>query len=347
MRNIFRLLLLCTVLMALSRCKKADETGLKTESSIPVKVLAVTYSIQDATDSYVGTVEESQAVPLSFLTTGTADKVLVDEGQRVKKGQMLATLNNFSYRNAYDIADAKEKQAQDAYNRLSAVYKNGSLPEVKMVEIETALQQARSTVMLAKKNLEDCSMYSPISGVVGRRTIEPGMNVIPGSAVLTIVQIDKVFVKIPVPENEIDAIKIGQVSTVKVAALNNEVFAGKIEQKGVMANPLSHTYEVKIAILNRNDQLRPGMVCDVVIARNAKTNAVFIPQQAIQADNKENKFVYVVDTVKNIARRKNVCPGNLPGNGTIEITSGLEQGDRVITEGYQKISENSSVNIIR
>ncbi len=79
---------------------------------------------------------------------------------------------------------------------LSEVYKNGSLPEVKMVEMETGLEQANAAAQIACKNLADCKLFSPANGIIGKRSIEPGMNVIPGITVLTVVKIDKVFIRV-------------------------------------------------------------------------------------------------------------------------------------------------------
>ena len=227
------------------------------------------------------------------------------------------------------------------------MYKNGSLPEVKMVEIETGLEQAKSLVKIAKKNLEDCDLYSPVSGLAGKRSIEPGMNVIPGVPVITLVKIDKVFIKVSVPENEIASIKVGQTASVRVTALNNEIFTGKIEQKGVMGNPLSHTYDIKIAVANSDEKLNPGMVCSVSLTNDSTGNYACVSLQAVQTDSNNRKYVYVADTTTNRSVRKNIATASLRGNGDVIVTDGLKEGDLVIVEGYQKIDENTPVKIIR
>ena len=238
--------------------------------AIGVKVQTVKDACDTVQNYYVGVVEESISIPLSFLTSGTIEQVMADEGTHVKKGQLLASLNSDNYRNALQLAAAKEKQAKDAFNRLSEVYKNGSLPEVKMVEMETGLEQANAAAQIATKNLADCKLFSPANGIIGKRSIEPGMNVIPGITVLTIVKIDKVFIRVSIPENEIVSTNVGQQALIRVPALKDITFKGLIEQKGVMANPLSHTYDIKIAIQNPEEILRPGMVCNVIITGTQK-----------------------------------------------------------------------------
>ncbi len=334
-------------LILVAGCNVKKNNQIPVSKPFPVKVIAVFDINNKSSYQYIGTVEESQSIPMSFLTTGTVEKVYADEGQAVQKGQILASLDVYSYKNALEIATAKEKQAQDAYNRLSEVYKNGSLPEIKMIEIETALQQAQSMASIARKNLNDCNLVSPAHGIIGKRMIEPGANVAPGVAVISLVNIDKVYIKIPVPEYEINRIKSGQKAVVKVGALNDAEFEGIIERMGVIANPFSHTYEVKIAVRNSNYAMRPGMVCHVTLENNVSSRAIQIPQQAVQNDPEGKRFVFVVDTINNKALRRDVITGSLISMGQIEIKDGLNPGEKVITEGYQKISNNSSVSYTR
>ena len=145
---------------------------------------------------------------------------------------------------------------------------------------------------------------------------------------ITIVKIDKVFIKVSIPENEIAGIRLGQEAAVTVPALGNEVIIGKVELKGVMANPLSHTYEIKIAIANRGDKLRPGMVCNVSVSNNTVESNITVPQQIVQIDNAGSKYVFVVDTGMNKAVRKSIVIGTLLSNGHVVVTSGLEKAIR-------------------
>jgi membrane fusion protein (multidrug efflux system) len=336
---------LAIVALVLHGCHSGEQNNV--ESIVGVKVQAVKEVHDTVQNYYVGVVEESIAIPLSFLTSGTIEQVRADEGTPIKKGQLLASLNSENYRNALQMTAAKEKQAKDAYERLSEVYKNGSLPEVKMVEIETSLEQAKATVQIAAKNLADCNLYSPASGIIGKRSIEPGMNVIPGVTVLTIVKIDKVFIRVSIPENEIISTNIGQEALIRVPALKDKTFHGLIEQKGVMANPLSHTYDIKIAIQNPEEILRPGMVCNVIIKGSPQQKGISIPQQSVQVDEVGKKYVFTVDSATNRAVRKIIETNELCGNGNITVTKGLHEGDLLVMEGYQKISINTPVQIIR
>jgi multidrug efflux pump subunit AcrA (membrane-fusion protein) len=114
-----------------------------------------------------------------------------------------------------------------------------------------------------------------------------------------------------------------------------------------MANPLSHTYDVKIAIQNPEEILRPGMVCNVIITGSPQQKGISIPQQSVQVDSEGEKYVFTVDSFTNRVVRKNIETYELSGNGNVIVTKGLNGGDLLVMEGYQKISTDTPVQIIR
>lgn len=323
-----------------------DRGASETNQPVRVKVTEIRSGGQTGAASYIGTIGESQAVPLSFLTAGTVEKVLVNEGQPVGKGQLLAVLNDENSRNAWQIASSKEAQARDAFNRLEPVYKKGSLPEVKYVEIKTALEQASSMAAMAEKSLKDCKLCAPADGMIGKKMIEPGMSIIPGNPVFQLVRIEKVKVSFPVPENEISAIAKGQKAVIRVSAIGDRLFEAEVSEIGVLSNPLSHTYMVKAELGNPENLLKPGMVCSVQLSSPGLSNRIIIPLLAVQQSPGGEKFVYTANESTGKAEKKPVAAGPVAGNGIV-ILSGLKPGDLLITEGYQKISENSPVQILR
>ena len=336
---------LVVVLSFLYGCSGHPSTS-DQQRPMPVKVLTVQLSTINLGQEYVGTIRESVAIPLSFPAAGTVSAVYVSEGQSVNKGMVLATLDTKSYRSSYQIALAKEKQAQDAYNRLSELYKKGSLPEIKMVEIESDLQQARSTAQLAKNSLADCRLIAPTHGVIGKKSVEPGMNVLPDYQVLSLLKIEQVNAVVPIPENQIANIQLGQQATVTVAALNNASFTGKVTETGVEADPLSHTYPIKIALQNNDEQLKPGMVCNVVITPKAAAPMITVPQTSVMIDTNNHTYVYVANKDGHSVHKQIVQVGEAVGNGDVAILAGLQSGDGVVTEGNQKIDEQSLIQII-
>jgi membrane fusion protein (multidrug efflux system) len=346
--NIKRLFIMISITAAgiyFSACSdnKAN-TSLK-DTAVSVEVAPVVYSDGSAALSYSGTIEESETIPLTFSGVGTISKVYVSEGEVVRKGKLLAELDDESYRNSYDIAQALEKQAQDAYNRLLPMHKNGNLPEIKFIEAETGLQQAKASAAIAKKSLADCKLYSPVDGVVGKRSVEPGMTAMPNLASITIVKIQKVFAIVSVPENEISAVKKGDKANIRIAALNNSEFTGTVEETGVIANPVSHSYKIKIAINNKDNQVKPGMICNVNLLRESKSARLMVPGEAVRVDENGNTFVYAVSSSRDNVERRKVKTGILFNNG-IEIISGLNEGEKVVVTGQQKLADKSLIKII-
>ncbi len=323
-----------------------DRGASEISQPIRVKVTEIGSGSKTSDPSYIGTIAESQAIPLSFLTSGTVEKVPVNEGQQVRKGQLLAVLSDENYRNAWQIASSKEAQAQDAFNRLEPVYKKGSLPEVKYIEIKTALEQAKSMAAMAEKSLKDCKLYAPADGMIGKKMIEPGMSIIPGNPVFQLVRIERVKVSFPVPENEISSISRGQKAGIHVSAIGDRLFEGEVNEIGVLSNPLSHTYMVKAELDNPENLLKPGMVCSVVLSNPELSSRIVIPMSAVQQSANGEKFVYTANQNTGKAEMKPVTAGPLTGSGVV-IISGLAAGDLLITEGCQKITKNSSIQILR
>ena len=312
----------------------------------PQVVIAEVTKVKGSTDlHYSGSIEAFQTIPLTFQTTGTVLRVLVNAGDAVHKGQLLATVDKTDAQNMYELSNAKYKQAKDAYNRLKEVRDNGSLPEIKWVEMESNLQQAQSSVAIAKNNLNKSSLYSPDNGIIGKRNIEPGMASI-GSvlAPLELIKIESVYVKIAVPENEISKIKKGLKAKFKVSALDNKMFEGLVTNVGVVADQISRTYEVKITLKNPGLLLKPGMVCDVNLGIATDKEILAVPYQAVDKDKDNNSFVYVVDQTRKIAKKRVVQIGDYQ-NDNIEVISGLTFGEKVVSAGNQKLSDNCKISL--
>jgi len=319
-----------------------SDQNLSKEINPVVKVKIVTIEESDAVSKldYVGIIEERSSTALGFSTLGTVEKIFVSEGDYVRKGQMLAKLDQSSARSMLEAAEATLKQAQDAYDRLKSIHNKGSLPEIQMVDIETKLQQAQSSYNLAKKNLDNCTLYAPADGVIGKKVAEAGEYFITGTSILTILDISSVKARFSVPENEISDISPDCKSEITVAALRNKKFNGKKIEKSVVANSISHTYPAYIIISNPEKNLLPGMVCRVELTPSDKPEGIVVPIGIIQTTTEGKKFIWTEK--EGLAKRTYVSTGMTRGKG-VEILSGLSTGDRIVTQGYQKISEDEKI----
>ncbi len=291
---------------------------------------------------YSGVVEAKKTTALSFATMGTVTEIFVDEGQAVSKGQLLAKVNASNAQNAYQAAISKQQQAEDAYKRLKPMKENGTLPEIKWVEVETGVEQAKAAVAIAQKGINDCNLYAPESGVIGKRNVQVGMNVMPAMTVLELLNIQLVYVKIPVSENEISQFKKGETAQVTINAIDKTVI-GTVNEIGVTADILSHTYPVKIEVQNTTGKIKPGMICSVrTIAQDERTGWL-VSNKALQKDVNGSQFIYVEQNGKSVKvpvqtialiDNKILIQGDVPLNASI------------ITSGQQKLSDGTSVEII-
>jgi len=330
--------------LCLSGCAGGADKVVTTAKIVPVKVITIGLSAMSNSRTYVGTVEESAAVALSFATAGTVKEVFVAEGQKVEQGQLLATLDGLTAQSSADAAQATLFRAQDAYDRMLQLHENGSLPDIKWEEVRSGLQQAKSMAEIASKNLKDARLFAPRAGFIAGRNAEPGANVAPGMTVFRLVTVDRVLVKVAVPENEISRIAKGQAAVVEVSALGGKAFSGQVEQKGITANAISHTYEVKLGLSNPQAELLPGMACKVYLAEADSADEIIIPNRSVQLSHDGRHYVWLAED--ETAHRRFVTVGGLSANGIV-IVEGLSAGEQLIAEGYVKVSEGMQVKIVQ
>ena len=339
MKNKLHLLYTMIMVIACAACS-SNETNKHVEV-IKVCTETAQESNYSKGESYVGTVEADVAVAVSFTGMGTIKQVHVSEGARVRKGQLLAEMDKTQAENALATATATHKQATDAYNRMKQLYESKSLADIKWVEVQSKVEQAEATLAAAKKMLEDCYIYSPIDGIVGKKMLHAGETALPSQPVVTVLSINKLKVKVSIPEKEIAKVNPDTESSITIEALGGRsIDGGKIE-KGVTADATTHTYDIRINIDNAMADILPGMVAKVTLLHQDSLNGIYMPIRAVQRGADGKNFVWCA--VDGKAQRCNVSVGKTYGD-RIEIVSGLAQGEKVITSGYQKVSEGMSIN---
>ncbi|HEX8425428.1 efflux RND transporter periplasmic adaptor subunit [Hymenobacter sp.] len=342
---------LCLVLAlpaaTLSSCQQNEAAQKITVEPVRVQVRPINGLPNAEQIEYSGTVEAKTSTMLSFSVSGTVRRVLVEQGQRVRKGQLLAVVDLDAIDDNYQSAKARQRQAQDMYNRLKPVVENGSLPEVRLVEARENLAQANSAVHAAGVSVNDTRLVAPHDGVIGQRMVEPGQVAAPGSPVLQLLDMREVYVKVAVPEGEISGVKLGQPAQVTVRSRDAEALKGKVDEIGVIADPMARTYTVKVALPRTSHGLLPGMVTTVNLrtAGTISQASLVVPNQALRVDESGRSFVYVT-TDGNKAARRQVSTGALNRNG-ITITAGLTPQDQLIVSGYQRLSDGAAITVVR
>ena len=334
------------IMAVLAACGHKQEDKKTTEANrvIQVKADTIRVTTKNTALHYSGTIEPLQTIPLSFEGLGTVESVYVQEGDIVKKGQKLATLDKEDDVSLSDATEAKYNQAKDAYDRLKSVYENGSLSEIKWVEIKTNLKEAESQMKLGQSSIKKCTLRAPVDGMIGKRDVEPGQNSLSLKTPIEIVKIETILVKIAVAENEISRIKKGQKATFSISALNGKTFEGTVSNVGIVADEISRTYEVKIMAKNANLEIKPGMVCDVNLKTNVEKSIMFVTNSAISKDEEGKNYVYVLSPNSKSVKKQKVTLGYCLDNG-VEVIDGLNPGQVVVIEGKEKLSDNSLISL--
>ena len=331
------------LLSALLICSCTGKKEQEAKAPIRVKTEVASTATSVNGQTYVGMVEEQEATAVSFTGMGVVKRVLVNEGQAVAKGQLIAEMDDTQARNLLSGAEAQMTQANDALERFKMLHDAGSLPEVQWVEIQSKVAQAKSQLDVAKKNLADCRLVAPVSGIIGKKMIGAGETALPSQAVVSILDISSVKVKVAIPEAEIGGISGNTSSIIKVEAIGSSFEGGRIE-KGVQADALTHTYNIRINVANRERKLLPGMVASVSFGSEkseVKTEQLSMPVTAVQKKADGSLFVWTIEK-DSTAHRTTITTGETLGN-RIVVTTGISEGERIVTEGYQKLSENTKV----
>lgn len=333
--------LIVAVMLLWACANKKDNTP---KAPVAVSVVTVGGTDSGVSSEYVGSIVERSGTALSFEVPGNVLRLMVDQGDHVSKGQLLATLDPVTLRDAHQLTLTTLHQVEDAYRRFEPLHKQGVVSDIRWVEIQTKLEQAQSSERLARTQLQRTSLMAPFSGVISERTAERGMNVMAGQQIYRLVDISSVDVKMSVPEGEVSSIKVGARAHVSVKAVGGKSYEAVVKEKGVEANAVSHTYSMKLGIVNSDGKLMPGMVCSVEMAEVSQSSVgtLAVPLNAVKLDSDNRRFVWLAVAGK--AHQQYIIIGNFVEGGVI-VTSGLKAGDKVITEGSQKVSEGQDLRI--
>lgn len=346
MKSNFHLLAIAAVAALSAGCGNGQENN---GAFVPVSVRAV--SVEETvginTKSYVGTATPVRSAVLSASYSGTVVSLPARQGTFFRRGDVLAVIESQSVVSMYESAMATLEQAEDGYRRAEQVYGTGSIAEVKMVEIRTQVAKARAAAAAAKKALEDCTIRAPFDGTVSEVVAEEGVDVTIGQPLVRLFDVSSLEICFSVPENEIGGISVGDRAEFNVPALGHGAdssawYASEVIMKGISGSSLSHSYECRLGPDEENPGLMPGMVCKVRMMRMQRSGVV-IPADIVRGDC-GGKYVWGVDSTGTVEKIR-IATGGFSGKGII-VVSGLEPGDRVITEGVQKVCSGMKVRVI-
>jgi membrane fusion protein (multidrug efflux system) len=337
-------------LLFLVACGHSGNPSAK-ENSVSI-VVATPKKVQDFERvSVSGTLTSPGATSMvAFLVPGRAIQVFPREGEPVKKGQLLAVLDSVNLTHALEAANAQVEaaragalQAEQEYNRMKQLFDSKSLAPNDFAKFTAArdashqqLQQAVASAGVAKKNLADAHLVAPISGFIARRTVEPGVMVIPGQPVFEIAPMDPIEVNVGVPETDIHRVKVGQSATVTIPALPGQSFKGTVRVTNVSADPATRTYMARISVPNPQRELKVGMVAEVSITGSKRVDMITLPAESIVRDPQGAPLVYQYFPDQHRVFSKRVEVGSLYGR-EIQILSGLQGQESIVVAGQHAL----------
>jgi len=343
--------------ISLSACKGEQQKKESSGEVVPVTVGRVQQVQERETISVSGTIStQNSPANVSFLVSGKVISVGPREGEYVKKGQVLASIDPTDYqlplagaRAQADQARVGYERAEDEFKRMKMLYDSKSLAPNDFQKYKAAYDSARqqyeqaiASEKLFRKRLTDGTLCAPISGYIAKRSIEPGDTAAPGRVAFEIVQMDPVEVNVGVPETDVRLVKLGQKAAITVPALPGKSFEGTVRVINVSADPNTRTYMTRISVANREHELRVGMVAEATIRGDKMVSMATLPGDAVVRDPQGATQVYVYYPDQKRVYTKRVEIGAAV-NKDVEIKSGLSGNELIVLAGQTKLRNGLTV----
>ena len=345
-----RLLLLGLALTAANGCKPQGQAGANAGSpaaaagpaAFAVQAIVVEATSETVSESLslVGTVAANEMIEIKAETDGTVEEVRFEEGQKVKAGDLLLRLEEVRSAAAVAEAEANFKLSRATYERSRQLFQDKLVSQQEFDQVAAQYQANQAGLDMKKRQLKDARIIAPFGGVIGSRQISPGQVISKNTTLTWLVDLDPVKIELNVPERFISRLKPGQKIELKVAAYPGRTFQGDVFFVAPNLEPTTRTVLVKARVANPQQELKPGMFANLDLALNLKENAVVIPESGVVSMG-DRTVVYTVDK-EDAAQIRSVKIG-VRQAGRVEITEGLQAGERVITEGIQKVRPGGKV----
>lgn len=311
----------------------------RVEQAVTCELLTVTPVSSLSSRTYIATVQEQAHIPLSLPYGGTISELHVSPNSEVKKGDVLLRVDDTQAQQALRSANASLKQAQDALRRTGPLHDKGLITDIQMVELQAKLDQATAAYNAAQQQVKQCTLFAPEDGIITFGSLHIGQHLSPALTVMTLLDLRGFTVGFPVPEQEVARIHIGDSARLTIPALQVDTLMALVTLIGIQANKLTHTYPVEALVTNPPAMLLPGMVGTIALTQY-ETEAIIIPQQCV-ALLPEGPAVWIANKYDR-AERRPITLGAFQADG-VQVTHGLDSGDRVVVAGYQKLYHDALI----
>jgi len=307
----------------------------------PVEIIQVFKEPLEETLNLIGTVEADREMKVSFKIGGKLKCIEFEEGDLVKKGALLAELDNAELLARKEKALENKNKAKRDQERMENLHNKNIVPLSSVQDAQTIYVAAQTELKIIQENLRNSRIEVPFTGRITRKLSEVGEIVGPGTPVAILTEMDPVVVKAAVPDNFIRKITIGGTARVKVDSYPEERFTGTIVSLDTTADPLSRTFRMEIRLSNREEKLRPGLIAHVEITHVRKDPVMLIPLDVVVGFGTEPS-VFVVEDSK--AMRRIIKTGSIIGE-RVEVFEGLAPGDSLVVSGQEYLSDREDVEI--
>ncbi len=273
---------------------------------------------------------------------GIVDSIFAEEGQYVKKGDVMLTLEAREYELAEQKARVEYEQQLRNFQRLEKMHAKKLLSDEEYEKAKYQLKAIEIAWNEAKLKLDFTKVRAPISGRVGQRLAKIGERIQPTDKLFSVVDNSQVIAVVYVPEKNMSEVKIGQKAYITSDYFKNQKFDGWIKRISPVVDPSSGTFKVTVGVRNRSARLRPGMFVNVHIVLDTHHNVILVPKTAVVYEN-ENMYAYVV---RDSVAHKVLLHTAYEDNEKVEVPVGIEEGEPVIVVGQAGMKDLTPVRIV-
>lgn len=357
---VLTLVILPIIILLASNKKKINESSKPVDrTNVPVAVSVVTANLLplEVKEQYPASIEPSDQVMVYAQTSGMIVMLDLDLGKQISKGQVIGRLDTrileLNLKNAQidrNSAAINKTKKYDDYKRAKDLYQNNAGLEVNMLtaknDYDNAVNKLENTslqIQLIQQQIRNSNIISPLSGTISAHMIKQGEFVNPGIPIATVSNTSKVKATVFVDQQMSYKLKTGESAIISSPLFGEQTFNGKINFISTVSDA-NHNYQVDLLIAGKKDfKLKGGTDVQVNFNTISKKEALQIPKSSLINDSKE-PYVFIVNNGK--AKTKIIKTGTIQ-NDLVEVLSGLDQGDSVITSGQINLREGSTINIIK
>ena len=301
-------------------------------------------------DHYIqvqGSVSSDELINIYPEFSGTVKDICVKSGEKVKKGQPLIKIDDGGLKEQLSQLEIGFELTKTTFERQQRLWNQNIGSEIKFLETKSMYEAQKQGINQLKKQIKKTLIEAPFSGTIDNVTAKKGEVVYPGrSNLMMLLNLDNLYIESNVPEKHIASISSGNKAIVNFPLLDKTITT-TVRQSGSYINPINRTFKIEMDIDKNNLNIKPNLNSKVKINDYSNSSALMVNQNFISIDSKNKEYVYKISTNnnKNYVSKTIVETGKNDGVN-IEILSGINPGDMIVSEGIRKLVDKARVKII-